>query len=465
MADVEAPRRAAVYLRLSHDPEGTSAAIERQRIDCTKLVESRGWNLVTTYIDNDVSAYRKGVRRPEFERMLTDMATGTIDSVVVYRSDRLARRPIDLERFIEACEGSRTLFVSCSESDFSGTSGLLMLRILVAFANQESAVKGERVARAYRHRAEQGTYNGGGSRQLGYNIDGTHHPVEAPFVKKTVERLLNGDSLAAVLEDAKRAGVKPVRGGGAWRSSNLARALRSPRLAGLQVYRGEVIGVGAWEPIVDRADWEKLQLIFDRRARGGGTAMRKHMLSGVARCGRCQTKLTGVWASDHGRVLYRCDPSGYHHGCGRLSIFGDLLEHIVTERLIYVLSGPDADEVLAQTTTDESGALLAQLRDDEAAIERLTHDHYVDRSIPKPAFLAAKGTLDNRIEATKVELAKCSTAMVLPRAEDLLRAEWERRGVAWRRAVVDSVIESVVVKPNTPGKRHDPGRVEVRWRF
>lgn len=463
MDSTGAHRRVALYLRLSLDPEGTKEAIERQRVDCTRLVESKGWSVAGTFVDRDLSAYKQVVR-PAYDEMMAGLQAGLYDAVCVFKLDRLTRRFTDTGTIVKALNEAGAVLISMHDNiDTSTPMGQAIMGVLVAQAETESLNTSTRVSAANRHRAEAGTYYGRGSRQLGYNQDGTHHPVEAPFVRRAFERLLNGDSLAAVLETAQASGLHTPTGGSRWRTSNLKRALSSPRLAGLQVYQGAVIGEGTWEPIVERADWDKVQLMFARRSTG--QRVRRHMLTGVARCGRCEARLTGVWAKDHGRVLYRCDKDGVGAGCGGLSIFGDLLEHIVVERLIYVLSGPDADAVLAQTTTDDSGALLAQLRDDEAAIERLTHDHYVERNIPKPAFLAAKGELDDRIDTTKAELAKCSTAMVLPRAEDLLRAEWERRGVAWRRAVIDSVIESVIVKPNTPGKRHDPARVEVRWRF
>lgn len=464
-APLRRPRRVAVYLRLSLDPEGTKEAIERQRVECTRLVEGKGWIVADTFVDRDLSAYKRVVR-PAYAEMMAGLRDGLFDAVCVFKLDRLTRRFTDTGTIVEALTAANAVLLSVHDSiDTSTPMGQAIMGVLVAQAETESRNTSIRVASANKHRAATGAYFGSGSRQLGYNRDGTHHPTEAPFVRAAVNRLLNGDSLAAVLEDGKASGMTPA-GNGRWRTANLRRSLQSPRLAGLQVYRGAVIGEGTWEPIVERADWDKLQLIFGRRTTG--RRVRRHLLTGIARCGRddCGSKLTGVWANDHGRVLYRCDKSGVSDGCGRLSIFGDLLEHLVVERLIYVLSGPDADAVLAQTMTDESATLLEALRDDESALERLTHDHYVERSIPKPAFTGAKNALEDRIMVTRNALAKCSgPAVDLPRAEELLRVEWERHGIAWRRAVVDSVIERVIVKPNTPGLRHDPGRVEVRWRF
>lgn len=61
---------AAVYLRQSVDRFGDELAISRQRADCLKLCERRGWTS-REYVDNNTSAI-KG-RRPAYERMLDDI--------------------------------------------------------------------------------------------------------------------------------------------------------------------------------------------------------------------------------------------------------------------------------------------------------------------------------------------------------------------------------------------------------
>jgi DNA invertase Pin-like site-specific DNA recombinase len=94
--------RAAAYLRQSKDQNGTGLAVARQRKDCLKLCCERGWE-VTEYVDNDVSAY-SGVIRPAYTRMLADIEAGKVDAVVVWDLDRLHRRPIELEHFIDLAD-------------------------------------------------------------------------------------------------------------------------------------------------------------------------------------------------------------------------------------------------------------------------------------------------------------------------------------------------------------------------
>src|SRR5215469_8165872 len=93
-------KAAGIYARISLDDDGQGAGVKRQLTDCRKAAKEQGWPIVDEYVDNDVSAY-SGKRRPAFERMLADLAAGTIDGVVTYHTDRLARSLRDSERFLD----------------------------------------------------------------------------------------------------------------------------------------------------------------------------------------------------------------------------------------------------------------------------------------------------------------------------------------------------------------------------
>jgi DNA invertase Pin-like site-specific DNA recombinase len=94
-------RRVGVCTRISRDDEGESLGVARQQQDCERLADLRSWQVVKTYEDNDVSAFKRNVVRDEFELMLRDLRSGLIDGIVAYDLDRLARQPRDLERLIE----------------------------------------------------------------------------------------------------------------------------------------------------------------------------------------------------------------------------------------------------------------------------------------------------------------------------------------------------------------------------
>ena len=61
--------KACVYTRISSDPSGQRAGVERQRADCEAHCRARGWDVVEVFCDNDASAYGRKPRRA-YERML-----------------------------------------------------------------------------------------------------------------------------------------------------------------------------------------------------------------------------------------------------------------------------------------------------------------------------------------------------------------------------------------------------------
>lgn len=82
----------AVYARISQDREGDGLGVKRQLDDCRADAGRRGWVVAEEYVDDDLSAYG-GKVRPAYERMLTDIAAGSRDAVMVWHMDRRTVSP------------------------------------------------------------------------------------------------------------------------------------------------------------------------------------------------------------------------------------------------------------------------------------------------------------------------------------------------------------------------------------
>lgn len=287
------PAAAAIYARISSDPDDTRLGVERQLQDCRELAEREGWTVAEEYIDNDISAY-SGKRRPAYERMLTDLGDGFRDGLIVYHQDRLTRRPIELEQFLDVVNRASVKHVrfvaGAGELDLANGDGLMVLRMLAAVAAQESATKSRRVARRMQQRAEQGLPNGG-TRPFGFNDDRiTHRPTEADTLRNLAARYLAGESLYSLTTWLHTEGVASVTGR-PWLSGTLREVLASPRIAGLREHRGEVIGPAMWEPIITVEDHHRIVALMAQRRQTGRRTPRRYLLTGMLRCGRCGATL------------------------------------------------------------------------------------------------------------------------------------------------------------------------------
>ena len=82
--------KAAIYTRISQDATGESLGVTRQLEDCLALADRLGWEVVTRFDDNDLSAY-SGKTRPGFEAMLDAMKRSEFGALICWHPDRLYR--------------------------------------------------------------------------------------------------------------------------------------------------------------------------------------------------------------------------------------------------------------------------------------------------------------------------------------------------------------------------------------
>jgi len=113
------------------------------------------------YVDNDTSAY-SGRTRPNYERMLADIEAGKLGAVVVWDLDRLHRRPVELEHFIDLADRHRLSLATVSgDTDLGTDSGRLFARVKGAVARSEGERKSARQKAQALQAAELGQPHGG----------------------------------------------------------------------------------------------------------------------------------------------------------------------------------------------------------------------------------------------------------------------------------------------------------------
>jgi DNA invertase Pin-like site-specific DNA recombinase len=221
---------AAVYARISSD-DGQALGVSRQLEDCRKLAASLGWAVGEEYVDNDISAY-SGKPRPEYQRMPTELADGAPDAVIVYHVDRLTRRPVELEQFLDVLTAAKVRhvrFVTGGDLDIGNGDGLMVLRMLLAMAANELATKSRRVKRKMEHNASAGLPHGGFRRPFGYAEDKiTIVPAEADVIRTLAERLVAGESLRSLASWLDAQAITTVGDGPHVREGDLVQRAGAP---------------------------------------------------------------------------------------------------------------------------------------------------------------------------------------------------------------------------------------------
>lgn len=340
---------------------------EDQEERCRRYVEERGGEYVYSYDEPNTSAWRRKrmikpdgtiewrVKRPVFEGALEDLKRGVapngqaIDGLIHYDLDRMTRDHRHLEDAIDVADHYTKAFL-----DITGTLDLLTqngqdnARFLVTVKARQSADTSRRVSDKHEAIAKAGIPVGG-SRPFGWNEDKrTLHPVESELLRKARLDVLAGIGLHTICREWNDAGIRTPRGN-LWRRPVLRTLLLSPRLAGYRVYQEEVClnpngkpVMGQYEPIFTVHEWEDLKAYLTREGRyaqdvhmGG----RKHLLSGVARCGLCGATCRSYADNRIGAFYYACPAPTSEGTCGKVSINGVKLDHLVEERVLSHLAG------------------------------------------------------------------------------------------------------------------------------
>lgn len=463
----DGPRAAALYLRISEDKRDDELGIGRQEKDCHGLAERKGWPVADVYIDNDVSA-ASGERRPSYERLLEDIESGVIDAVITWELDRLHRRPIELEQFFEVCDraGVRHLASVGGDVDLSTGDGLLVARVKGAVAAEEITKLRKRVRRKKLELADRGL-PAGGRRPFGFAPDAmTHVEEEAEAIRHAARRVLLGVQPGTIVNEWNRRGPATVSGT-IWRTNALKRILISPRIVGLRQHQGQVHGVAAWQPILDRGTWEQVCAVLTDPGRRTSDDARSYLLSGgLSRCGHpeCGGRLVGR-PQRANRPAYNCVPS--RGGCGHMSILAEPTEALVIEAVLLRADSPGLARALHGDERSDHGELNEVIRSADEKLSELASMWAADE-ITRAEWVTARQRIEARIDHARKQLAKRSrkdALLTFAGTPGALRASWTDMDFSQRRAVLTAIIDRIVIGPALHGRnRFDPGRIDVRWR-
>src|ERR1700720_2005191 len=142
--------RCAIYTRKSSEEglEQEFNSLQAQREACEAFINSQrheGWVcLRTPYDDGGFSGAT--MDRPGLPQLPADITAGRIDTVVVYKIDRLTRSLADFAKIVEILDAKGASFVSVTQQFNTTTSmGRLTLNVLLSFAQFEREVIGERI--------------------------------------------------------------------------------------------------------------------------------------------------------------------------------------------------------------------------------------------------------------------------------------------------------------------------------
>jgi len=287
--------RCAIYTRKSSEEglEQEFNSLQAQREACEAFIASQrheGWVcLATRYDDGGFSGAT--IDRPALQRLLADIAAGRVETVVVYKIDRLTRSLADFAKIVEVLDTRGASFVSVTQQFNTTTSmGRLTLNVLLSFAQFEREVIGERIRDKIAASKRKGMWMGGVP-PLGYRVGDRKLVVihsEAEIVRLIFRRYAELGSVRLLKEELDARGIKSkswrcaadrLIGGKPFSRGALYLILHNRTYLGEIVHKGKS-HPGEHPPIIDQPLWDavRAQLASNTAERNAGLRTRQPSL-------------------------------------------------------------------------------------------------------------------------------------------------------------------------------------------
>ncbi|MFC8796892.1 recombinase family protein [Promicromonospora sp. NPDC057138] len=488
-----------LYLRLSRAHGDGRDAIERQRIDVTRMLAAEGgWTVMGEYVDRDsASAYARSERQG-WRALNAGIGSGRVRAVAFWKLDRTLRVAARCLEWVAMCHQQGVHLHSHQDSSDELNSvtaaAKLSTGVKALLAEAETDTMSERQRAAKRHAAQAGFTNGG-PRPFGWQpgprvVDGAGrtgrrlepHPVEHAALKDAVGLVLAGAGLrqiamhwqdrhgitgrdgALVSEQKVRSALTSVRMVG-YRQHQLPPHQRGVRIDPLEhIARGADGGpVISQEPVCDLATWRRVQETLRSRGTGTHSEWGRHawLLTGLLFC-PCGSPLHGI-AQTHRdsqgarvtRYVYRCKANRrYGSGTctGGASITAAVAEQYVADWLFDCLSEGRLAEYYARAKqTQEAGATrvrveLEQARDELVALQAQLVPQASGVSMAQ-ILLAMVTAAEERIRMLQDELIALTGGAAEPLTHERVVAAWPELNNQSRKALLRQVIDRIDLVP------------------
>ncbi|MEO1615579.1 MAG: recombinase family protein [Planctomycetota bacterium] len=479
--------RCAIYTRKS-TTEGLEQefnSLDAQRESGAAYIASQrheGWIEVETPY-NDGGFTGGNMDRPAIKRLLSDIAAGKIDCVIVYKVDRLSRSLLDFSRIMETFDEAGVSFVSVTQQ-FNTTSsmGRLTLNILLSFAQFEREIISERT-RDKMHAARRKGKFIGGRPVLGYDLDRETkrlvvNDTEATRVQQIFDLYLESEGLMQTVDAIHARGwrtklwtTKSGKSlGGVRFNKNGLHSLLTNRIYLGQVAHHDEIYEGEHDAIVDEATFKAVQKKLRSNRINAGDRVHgrsQGVLAGLIRCTACDSLMTHSSSRKRGKVYryYVCNKATKRgrKTCPRASLPADQVERFV----IAQLQSLTIDESLLNETCHRVRTSLAAKQERlQTELTSLNTDIYrIEQAINALATasedperesvrLESVASLDDQLRRdqkrrTQLKRELDATTSAAPSRMSILKAIkdletlWEHLTIPERSRLVSTLIENI----------------------
>lgn len=469
------PFDAYLYGRNSRDIKNKGSSVGDQLTEGRELCLEHGWPIKREFSDIGRSASRYAKRaREEFEEMIEGIESGDCRILVAWEASRYYRDLDVYVRLRSVCMAAGVLLCyNGTVYDLSKRADRKATAQDALQAEDEAEGIRDRNLRTVRLNAKSGGPHGrilwGYARRYdpdtGDLVEQYAHPERGKIVRTIFERVAAGESEYAILQNLRAGGERLP--GIRWEQHHLVSLLRNVGYKARRIHQGLDVGKATWPALVEDELFDAVQQIISAPERLTTKSWAVvHLLSGIARCGICETSPHLKILNNRGIKSYQCSEAF------DVSMSEAKLDAYVEEAVIEFLESKAAAAAFSSTDDQQRTAaarlrhrqMQAQLDEARAQAAEFKPDGQPKLSIQSLASLEA--TLTPLIEAARVQAEAVNVPPLLRGiiGRPNVDAIWEDMTIEQRRAVLRAVVNIRLMKARTSGIRTiEPGRVNLTF--
>jgi site-specific DNA recombinase len=302
-------KRGIIYCRVSSLDQVEGTSLDSQERLCHEWAERQKIKIVKVYIERGESA--KTANRTEFTKAINYCKENKVNSFIVYKLDRFARRVQDYSNIKDTLRQFGTELMSATEPFSNGPAGIALEQMLSVFAEFDNNVRRERTVQGMQERIKQGVWVW--QCPVGYHRvkDGENisiDPAKSIYIKMIFEEYAKGVYTFKALSELvsnkgfrTHFGCKPTQ-------QIIEKILKNPIYCGIIKAWGQEID-GSFEGIVSKELFAQCQPGYQTGTTPRSSNNPEFPLRKLVVCSECKQPITGSNSTGRRSKKY----AYYHH--------------------------------------------------------------------------------------------------------------------------------------------------------
>lgn len=315
-----------------------------------------GYEIVEWYCDEAISGTTD--KRPEFQRLISDIENHKVKTVIVHKLDRFSRSQKDTVSYMDLCEDYGVNLISVTEPIGNSPAERMIVGFISGINEYYVSNLSTEVMKGMKENAYKCLWTGG-KPPLGYDVVDKKLVInekEAEAVKLIFEMYAEGYGYGKIIDRLNLLGYKTKKGN-KFAKNSLCDLIENEKYKGVYVFNKrsskkkkdkkrnnhkykpdeEIIRIpGGCPAIVSEELWNKANSTRKVTGKLKSNAKRQYLLTGMLVCAECGAKMHGnLRTSTKGNkyMTYRCNNKINQHSCRKKEIRTELVDDFVLDEI------------------------------------------------------------------------------------------------------------------------------------